>query len=79
MSNYDEKPEDLIQDTKEFLKSEYGKHIMTTLKDMQEGLLSSMANINEPYTDRYAAKFSAMKEVIELVESPLDDDTPSHG
>lgn len=79
MSNYDEKPEDLIQDTKEFLKSEFGQHIMSTLEAKREGFLSSVANIKEEHPDRYAAKYSALKEVIEFIESPLDDDIPSHG
>lgn len=71
MSNYLDKPEDVIQDTKDFLKSEYGKHIISTLEEKKEGYLSGAANIESPYPERYAAKYSALKEVIELINSPV--------
>lgn len=79
MSHYDDRPDDLIQDTKDFLKSDYGKHIVLTLKEMQEGFLSGAANMEANHPERYAAKYSALKEVIDLINSPLDDNTPTHG
>lgn len=77
--SYEDKPDDLIQDTKDFLKSDYGQHIVSTLERMQEGYLSGAANIELPYPERHAAKYSALKEVCDLIYSPLDDNTPTHG
>lgn len=79
MNYYDDRPQDLIQDTKDFLKSDYGKHIVSTLEAMQEGLLAGVANVEAPYPERYAAKYSALKEVHDLIYQPLDDNTPTHG
>jgi hypothetical protein len=78
MSYYDN-PQDLIQDTKAFLASDYGKHIVSILTLKQDGHLSGAADIDTPYPERYAAKYSAVKEVLDLIYSPLDDDIPSHG
>lgn len=77
--SYDDREKDLIQDTKDFLKSEYGQHIVSTLEEMQQGYLSGAADIKAQYPERYAAKYSALKEVIDLIKSPLDDNTPAHG
>lgn len=79
MSHYDDKPDDLIQDTKDFLKSDYGKHIVSTLQETAQGHLAEVANIKAEHPDRYAAKYSAYKEVLDLIHSPLDDHTPSLG
>jgi hypothetical protein len=79
VSHYDEKPGDLIQDTKDFLKSEYGQYFISILEDTAEGYLAEVANIKARYPERYAAKYSALKEVLALINSPLDDDTPLHG
>lgn len=79
MSHYEDRPEDLVQDTKGFLKSEYGKYVVSTLRGMSDGSLSRAGNMEIPYPERYAAKYSAFKEVLELIYSPLDDDTPTHG
>lgn len=79
MSNYDKNPDELIQDTKEFVKSDYGQHIITTLQETAKGLLSNVADIKAEHPDRYAAKYSAYKEVLGLIYSPLDDDIPSLG
>lgn len=79
MSPYEDNPEDLVQDTKGFLKSEYGKYVISTIQEMSEGSLSRAGNMDTPYPERYAAKYSALKEVLELIYSPLDDDTPTHG
>ena len=79
MSNYEDKPDDLIQDTKDFLKSEYGQYIVSTIEAMQQGYLSGATNVDLPHPERYAAKYSALKEVINLINSPLDDDTPTRG
>lgn len=79
MSHYEDKPDDLIQDTKEFLESDYGKHIVSTLEETAQGHLSRVADIQAEHPDRYAAKYSAYKEVLELIKSPLDDDIPSQG
>jgi len=79
MSHYEDKPEDLVQDTKMFLNSDYGKHITTILKEKLEGHLAGAANIETPYPERHAAKYGAVKEVLDLIHSPLDDGTPTHG
>ena len=79
MSHYDSKPDDLIQDTKDFLKSDYGKHIVSTLEETAQGLLSNVADIKAEHPERYAAKYSAYKEVLDLIHQPLDDDIPSLG
>ncbi len=75
----DYKPEDLIHDTKQFLASQYGKHIMQILQEKQDGLLANVASVTTEHPERYAAKYSALKEVIDLINSPLVDDTPTHG
>lgn len=79
MSHYEDKPEDLIQDTKDFLKSDYGQHIVSTLQESAKGHLAKVADVAGEHPDRYAAKYSAYKEVLDLIHQPLDDDTPSLG
>lgn len=79
MSHYDTNPDDLAQDTKSFLKSDYGQHIVSTIKAMQQGYLSGASNMELPHPERYAAKYSALKEVIDLINSPLDDDISLRG
>lgn len=79
MSHYDDRPNDLIQDTKDFLKSDYGNHIVSTLEETAQGYLAGAADIKARYPERYAAKYSALKEVLELIYQPLDDDTPTQG
>ncbi len=79
MSHYEDKPEDLIQDTKNFLESDYGKYIVSTLQETADGHLAGASNIENSYPERYAAKYSAVKEVLNLIHSPLDDDTPTRG
>lgn len=71
MRHYEEKPEDLLQDTKDFLKSDLGKYIMETLEEKAKGHLSGASDINAKYPERYAAKYSALKEVIEFIKSPI--------
>lgn len=68
-----------MHDTKEFLKSEYGQHIVSTLQATAKGHLAGVADISAEHPDRYAAKFSAVKEVLELIYQPLDDDIPPLG
>lgn len=77
--SYEDRPKDLIQDTKNFLQSDYGKHIVSILEAKQTGYLSNTADIQAKYPERYAAKYSAYKEVLELIYQPLDDDIPSLG
>lgn len=79
MSHYEDRPKDLIQDTKNFLESDFGKHIVSTLQETAKGHLASVADIRAEHPDRYAAKYSAIKEVLDLIYQPLDDDTPSLG
>ncbi len=79
MSHYQDKPEDLVQDTKQFLNSEYGKYLIPILEETAEGHLSNADNIDCPYPERYLAKHSAIKEVLNTIYSPLDDDTPARG
>lgn len=74
MSYYDDKPDHLVQDTKDFLKSEYGKHIVSTLVESGRGHLAGVADIKAEHPERYAAKYSATKEVLDLIYQPLDDD-----
>jgi hypothetical protein len=71
MSDYLDRPDDLAHDTKNFLKSEYGKHIVSTLESMKDGYLSKASNVELPYPERYAAKYSAIKEVMDLINSPI--------
>ena len=77
MSHYDDRPEDLRQDTKNFLNSEYGKYLLPILEDMAQGYLGYADNMEQPYPERYLAKHSALKEVLDLIQSPLGDNTPS--
>ena len=77
--SYDERTDDLIQDTKVFLKSEYGTYLISTLQEMADGYLAGAADIRIEHPERYAAKYSAIKDVLNLIHSPLGDDTPSHG
>jgi hypothetical protein len=79
MSYFDERPNDLVQDTKQFLESEYGKYLVGVIQDKCSGTLGAVADINVEHPERYAAKYSALKEVLDLIYSPLDDHTPSHG
>lgn len=79
MSHYEDRSEDLLQDTKNFLKSDYGTHVVSTLKEMADGHLAGACNMDAPYPERYAAKYSALKEVLDLIYSPLDDNTPTQG
>lgn len=76
---YADRTEDLIQDTKVFLKSEFGAYVMETLSEMQKGFLSQASDMSNEHPDRYLAKYNALQEVLELIRQPLDDDTPLHG
>ena len=78
MSYYDDRADELRQDTKAFLKSEFGKYVMEILDAKEQGLLSSIMNIKNPYIDRSASELRAIKEVKELF-TPLDDNIPLHG
>jgi hypothetical protein len=71
--------EDLIQDTKEFLASQYGKYITQILSEKAEGFLSAASDIREEHPERHLAKYSALKEVLELINLPLDDDSRTRG
>lgn len=77
MSDY--KPEALKRDTKAFVASPYGTYLLDILEGMERGALSGVADISTPYTDRYAARYSIVKEIIDCIRQPLDDDTPSRG
>lgn len=77
--SYAERPEDLKQDTKNFLLSEYGQYIMQILKDKSQGELVNVTNINETHVDRYAQRYAVIKEIVELIQQPLDDDTSPRG
>jgi hypothetical protein len=71
MSHYDTRPDDLVQDTKQFLESEYGKYVVSTLEEMQSGNLTNTADIKAEHPERWAARYSAVKEVLELIKSPV--------
>lgn len=71
MSYYDDRPDELVQDTKNFLNSEYGKYVMSTLEEMAVGNLAKADNMEHPYPERYLAKHSAQKEVIGFIQSPI--------
>lgn len=79
MSHYDTRPEDLITDTKSFLKSDFGQYVMGILADKQAGFLSQASNMAAEHPDRYLAKYIAVKEVVDLINSPLDDDISPRG
>lgn len=79
MNPYSERLEDMRQDTKMFLESELGMHIMETLKTKLEGHLSNASDVSTEHPERHIAKYSAVKEIIEFIQSPLDDHTPTHG
>lgn len=71
MSKYIDRPEDITQDTKAFLKSEFGQYITTTLVEMQQALLSKASDMNEEHPDRYLAKYSAVQGVLDLINSSI--------
>lgn len=77
MKDYDLK--NLKEDTRQFLNSEYGKYIMSTLSEMASGQLSSASDMSARYPDRHLAKYSGIKEAIELFNQPLDDDQRVRG
>jgi len=77
MNDYKEK--DLIEDTKQFLQSQYGKYIVEILTEKSKGLLSLAAVIDTPYPERYLAKHSGVQEALDLFYLPLDDDLRAHG
>lgn len=72
MTYYADRPKDLLQDTKNFLNSEYGKYIVSTLQEVAEGHLANAANMSIEHPERYAAKYSAVKEALNLIYAPLD-------
>lgn len=71
MNQYEDRPKDLIQDTEDFLKSDYGKYIVSILEETAKGHLAGACNMKDPYPERYAAKYSALKEVLDLINSPI--------
>ena len=77
MSEYSDK--NMQEDTRQYLRSELGVHHITTLESMADGALSAASDITQEHPDRYLAKYNALKEVIEFIKSPSDDDTPQHG
>lgn len=80
MSYYEDKPADeLAEDTKAFLESEYGKHLAGMLRDKARGYLLFTTDIDVEHPGRYAAKYAAIKEVWDLIHQPLDDDIPPLG
>lgn len=79
MKPYEDKKKELVQDTKNFLSSEYGQFVMKTLQDMAAGYLVGTTNVSAKYPERYASRYAAIKEVIDFINSPLDDDTLARG
>jgi hypothetical protein len=79
MNRYEDNPKNLAADAKDFLNSEYGKHIVSILLETANGHLAKVADIKAEHPDRYAAKYSAIKEVLALLYQPLDDDIPPLG
>jgi hypothetical protein len=73
----DDRMKDLVQDAKAFASSEYGQYIKGILEQKAEGYLTSVGDVNVEHPERFAAKFGELKEVINLLFTPLDDDTPS--
>jgi len=69
--SYYENPEDLKQDTERFLKSEFGKYVMSTIEEKMNGHLALADDMKNPYPERYLAKHSAVKEVIDFIRSPI--------
>lgn len=79
MSHYDDRPEDLKVDTQNFITSDYGNYVMSTLEDMKQGILSNLTDMDAQYPGRYGAKYAMAQEIINFIKEPLDDDTPSRG
>lgn len=71
MNYYDENPEQLSKDTRSFLSSNYGEYLMAIIEATADGHLSTARNMEHPYPDRYLAKNSAVKEVLDLIRQPL--------
>lgn len=77
--NYLDRPENVRVDTEQFLKTELGTHLMTTLDDMQTSFLKEATSVAQGSRDWYLAKHNAIQEVKDLILQPLDDDKPSRG
>lgn len=59
--------------TQFFLESEYGQYVMDTLTEMREGYLSGAEDPKSEYPIRHLDRAVAIKEVIKLINSPLED------
>jgi hypothetical protein len=79
MSHYEDKPDDLIQDTKNFLKSEYGVYLTGIINEKIDGYLSSAMQPQLARPDLPLGSYRGIKEIEDLIKSPLDDDTPTRG
>lgn len=75
----DYKAEDLRQDTKQFVSSQLGSHILTTIEEMMRGELSAATDMSAIYPERHLARYSALEEVLDFIRQPLDDDTSPRG
>lgn len=72
--SYLDKPEDLLQDTKQFLKTEFGAYFMSTLKEMQANAISDASSVTQLNKEWHLAKYNAFQEVLNLIKQPLEDD-----
>lgn len=77
--SYIDKPENILQDTKQFLRSELGSYLMGIFEDMRDGELASASSKAETNKEWCLAKYNAYQEVIQTILSPLEDDKPTRG
>ena len=68
---YTERPEDLMQDTKDFLKSEYGSYITDTLIEMQQNAILEASSVSQLNKEWHLAKYNALQEVLNLIKQPV--------
>jgi hypothetical protein len=67
----DYKLENLVEDTKQFLSSEYGIYLMQILEDTAQGHMSKAKNVQEQSPIRSLDRATAVMEVIQTIKSPL--------
>jgi hypothetical protein len=63
---------ELKLDTEAFLKTEYGKYLIRMLNEMQASYLSDARDVNNSNPMRCLDKSTAIQEVINSIESPLE-------
>jgi hypothetical protein len=64
--------EELLLQTRNFLQSEYGQYIMTTLTEMHSGKLANAQSVATINPIRELDRAVGIKEVIEMLHSPME-------